>query len=90
MVAWRTRHALSSRTNSAAVSSTAALTVTGDPNHPDNIIFDIQPNPDGTGSAGPFPYTSGEVGHSAGGFGHPMCLNNPTAAAVSGLPSVSH
>jgi hypothetical protein len=24
---------------------------------------------------------------SKGGFGHPTCLNNPTPAAVSGLPA---
>jgi hypothetical protein len=77
MVAWRTRHALQ-LDQFGAVGSTAALTVTGDPNHPDNIIFDITPNP------------NGGTGISAGGFGHPMCLNNPTPAAVSGLPSVSH
>ena len=44
--------------------------------HPDNIIFDITPNP------------YGGTGVSAGGFGHPTCLNNPTAAAVAGLPAV--
>ena len=39
--------------------------VSGDPQRPDNIIFDITPNPDGG------------TGKSAGGFGHPTCLNNP-------------
>jgi uncharacterized protein GlcG (DUF336 family) len=38
--------------------------VSGDPTRPDNIIFDITANPDGG------------TGNSAGGFGHPMCLNN--------------
>jgi uncharacterized protein GlcG (DUF336 family) len=37
--------------------------VSGDPARPDNIIFDIAPNP------------SGGTGISAGGFGHPTCLN---------------
>lgn len=37
--------------------------VTGDPARPDNIIFDITPNP------------YGGTGISAGGFGHPTCLN---------------
>jgi uncharacterized protein GlcG (DUF336 family) len=37
--------------------------VSGDPDRPDNIIFDIAPNP------------SGGTGISAGGFGHPTCLN---------------
>ena len=35
----------------------------GDPARPDNIIFDITPNP------------YGGTGISAGGFGHPTCLN---------------
>src|SRR5262245_59996384 len=35
--------------------------VSGDSDRPDNIIFDIVPNP------------AGETGHSAGGFGHPTC-----------------
>jgi uncharacterized protein GlcG (DUF336 family) len=37
--------------------------VSGDATHPDNIIYDITPNP------------SGGTGNSKGGFGHPMCLN---------------
>lgn len=37
--------------------------VSGDPSHPDNIIFDITANPDGG------------TGVSAGGFGHPTCIN---------------
>src|SRR5271154_5570161 len=37
--------------------------VSGDPARPDNIIFDITPN------------SSGGTGISAGGFGHPTCLN---------------
>jgi uncharacterized protein GlcG (DUF336 family) len=37
--------------------------VSGDPARPDNIIFDISPNP------------NGGTGTSAGGFGHPKCLN---------------
>jgi hypothetical protein len=48
-------------------------------------IFDISANPDGSGSAGAFPYTAGDVGHSKGGFGHPTCLNPPT---LSSLPAV--
>ena len=45
--------------------------VSGDPAHPDNIIFDITPNP------------YGGTGISKGGFGHPTCLNNPTPAPLS-------
>jgi hypothetical protein len=37
--------------------------VSGDPARPDNIVFDIAPNP------------NGGTGISAGGFGHPECLN---------------
>jgi uncharacterized protein GlcG (DUF336 family) len=37
--------------------------VSGDPARPDNIIFDIVPNP------------NGGTGVSAGGFGHPICLS---------------
>jgi len=37
--------------------------VSGDPARPDNIIFDIAPNP------------FGGTGISTGGFGHPTCLN---------------
>jgi uncharacterized protein GlcG (DUF336 family) len=37
--------------------------VSGDPARPDNIIFDITPNP------------FGGTGVSAGGFGHPTCIN---------------
>ncbi|HEX5432313.1 MAG TPA: heme-binding protein, partial [Bryobacteraceae bacterium] len=56
-IAWRTRHNLDldHLKNVAGVS--------GDPDHPDNIIFDITPNP------------NGGVGISASGFGHPSCLN---------------
>ena len=70
MVAWRLRHLL-------GLDQLGTVTgVSGDSKHPDNIIFDITPNP------------YGGTGISKGGFGHPTCLNNPTAAAVSGLPAV--
>ena len=47
--------------------------VSGDPARPDNIIFDITPNP------------FGGTGVSAGGFGHPTCLNT---SGSSTLPPV--
>jgi uncharacterized protein GlcG (DUF336 family) len=47
--------------------------VSGDANRPDNIIYDITPNP------------SGGTGNSAGGFGHPKCINT---ADPSLLPAV--
>ena len=48
-------------------------TSSGDAARPDNIIYDIMPNP------------NGGTGISAGGFGHPECLNT---ADPSGLPVV--
>jgi hypothetical protein len=44
-----------------------------DPAHPDNIFYDIVPNP------------YGGTGISSGGFGHPNCINT---ADPSGLPPV--
>lgn len=48
--------------------------VSGDATHPDNIIYDITPNP------------NGGTGVSAGGFGHPICIN--TLQPPSQLPAV--
>ena len=47
--------------------------VSGDPTRPDNIVFDITANP------------NGGTGISAGGFGHPTCLNT---SGSSTLPPV--
>jgi uncharacterized protein GlcG (DUF336 family) len=47
--------------------------VSGDPGRPDNIVFDIVANP------------SGGTGNSAGGFGHPKCINTGDPAT---LPAV--
>ena len=47
--------------------------VSGDPARPDNIIFDIAPNP------------NGGTGVSAGGFGHPTC---PNTSGSGTLPPV--
>jgi uncharacterized protein GlcG (DUF336 family) len=44
--------------------------VSGDPARPDNIIYDITTNP------------FGGTGVSAGGFGHPMCLNTGDQTAL--------
>jgi uncharacterized protein GlcG (DUF336 family) len=44
--------------------------VSGDATHPDNIIFDITPNP------------NGGTGISAGGFGHPTCINTGKPATL--------
>ncbi len=66
-IAWRVRHAL----NLDHLSGVGG--VSGDATHPDNIIYDITPNP------------SGGTGNSAGGFGHPKCINT---ADPSTLPVV--
>jgi uncharacterized protein GlcG (DUF336 family) len=66
-IAWRVRHALDFDFLSGVGG------VSGDPARPDNIVFDIVPNPDGG------------TGISAGGFGHPECINTGNPAA---LPAV--
>ena len=66
-IAWRVRHALN-LDHMAGVGG-----VSGDAARPDNIIYDITPNPDGG------------TGNSAGGFGHPTCIN---PADPSTLPAV--
>jgi uncharacterized protein GlcG (DUF336 family) len=55
-IAWRVRNNLG-LDNLAGIGG-----VSGDASRPDNIIFDITPNPDGG------------TGNSKGGFGHPTCL----------------
>lgn len=66
-IAWRVRNLLQLDHMAAAgpipgVPGPASL-FAGDPTRPDNIIFDIAPNP------------FGGTGNSASGFGHPTCLN---------------
>ncbi|MFL6824842.1 MAG: hypothetical protein ACJ8E2_00095 [Bradyrhizobium sp.] len=78
MVAWKVRNAL-------GLDSFNGVKGVADAAHPDNIIFDIVPNPDGTGGTGQAPNGTGGVGQSASGFGHPKCLNNPNPAT---LPAV--
>lgn len=62
MIGWRLRN----RLNLDSLKGVGG--VAGDAARPDNIVYDIKPNPNG-GS-----------GNSAGGFGHPTCLNtgNPS------------
>jgi hypothetical protein len=62
-IAWRVRHGLGYDHMAAGGTLLAVGGVSGDATHPDNIIFDITANP------------NGGTGISAGGFGHPMCLN---------------
>jgi uncharacterized protein GlcG (DUF336 family) len=78
-IAWRIRHALG-LDHLAGVGG-----VSGDTARPDNIIYDIDVNPDGTGGTGQSPAGSGGVGTSPSGFGHPKCLN---FAAPNTLPAV--
>jgi uncharacterized protein GlcG (DUF336 family) len=69
MVAWRVR-------NSLGLDHFGPVRgVSSDPNRPDNIIFDITPNP------------SGGTGVSTGGFGHPTCLNNPNPSTLPPVPN---
>ena len=63
-IAWRVRHELG-MDNLAGVGG-----VSGDPTRPDNIVFDITPNP------------AGGVGNSTGGFGHPQCPNTAGSATL--------
>jgi len=66
-IAWRVR-------NNLGLDQLGAVRgVSGDSKRPDNIIFDITPNP------------NGGTGISAGGFGHPTCLNT---VPVNNLPPV--
>ena len=86
MVAWRTRNAYEPREVRNRGSPEVAAAFAGDMSHPDNIIFDIQANPAGTGGTGQSPTGTGGVGQSVvTGFGHPKCANNPDA---SKLPAV--
>jgi len=70
-IAWRVRHTLDldHMKNIAGVS--------GDPTHPDNIIYDITPN------------AAGGTGVSAGGFGHPTCIRSDATVPAS-LPVVQN
>jgi uncharacterized protein GlcG (DUF336 family) len=57
MIAWRVRN------NLGLDHLLGVGGVSGDPNRPDNIVYDITPNP------------NGGTGISPGGFGHPTCIN---------------
>jgi uncharacterized protein GlcG (DUF336 family) len=64
MIGWRVRHLLMLDYVNAGVAGGT---------HPDNIIYDITPNP------------AGGTGVSASGFGHPSCINTGSPAT---LPAV--
>jgi uncharacterized protein GlcG (DUF336 family) len=72
-ISWRVRHILNLDHLAASAALAAVAGVSGDSSHPDNIIFDITPNP------------NGGTGISAGGFGHPTCINT---ADPKTLPAV--
>ena len=73
-IAWRVRNLLNLDRMAASGATPAvpgpASLFAGDATHPDNIIFDIVPNP------------AGGTGNSASGFGHPTCLNTGGSAAL--------
>lgn len=72
MIAWRVRHALGLDELNPLV---AFFPVSGDPARPDNIVYDIIPNP------------NGGTGLSPSGAGHPFCLNQGDETA---LPPVQY
>src|SRR5260221_7945561 len=69
-ISWRVRNLLGLDHLAASDSLPAVGGVSGDPARPVNIIFDITPNP------------NGGTGNSAGGFGHPTCLNTSGSASL--------
>jgi uncharacterized protein GlcG (DUF336 family) len=69
MIAWRVRRIL----GLDYVNGGVAALFSGDAAHPDNIVYDITPNP------------GGGAGKSKDGFGHPTCLNTADPAL---LPAV--
>src|SRR5271166_5256452 len=75
-VAWHLRHNL----GLDGLNGVPGVNSSSDPARPDNIIFDITAAT-GNGLLNP----NGDVGASATGFGHPMCINTPV---VSTLPAV--
>ena len=76
MVAWRVRNTLT-----LDHLGTLGVVPGADAQHPDNIIYDIVPTPNG-GLLNPV----GTLSKSTNGFGHPMCVNTANALA---LPAVS-
>jgi uncharacterized protein GlcG (DUF336 family) len=70
-IAWRTRHLLVLDHLGAGGSLPAVSGVSGDATRPDNIIFDIVAN------------VNGGTGVSAGGFGHPTCINTGAPGSLS-------
>jgi Haem-degrading len=80
MVAWKLRNKLG--LDHFGPKAAAVGGVAGDAAHPDNIVFDITQTGNG-GMLNPV----GKLSFSAGGFGHPTCLNNPDPST---LPAVQY
>jgi uncharacterized protein GlcG (DUF336 family) len=74
-IAWRVRNTL--QLDHLGTVGGPAAAFAGDTTHPDNIIFDFTTTAAG-GILNPGP--NGTQVSSKSGFGHPTCLNNPTAA----------
>ena len=71
MIGWRVRNNLA-LDYLTGVGGVAAI-FSSDPAHPDNIVYDITPNP------------NGGTGISAKGFGHPTCLNTASPLVLPGV-----
>lgn len=69
-IAWRVRNLLALDHMAPAGTTPAVGGVSGDATRPDNIVYDITANP------------GGGTGNSAGGFGHPKCLNTGNQLAL--------
>jgi len=68
MIAWRVRRNLGLDVFGGVVQG-----VSGDPERPDNIVYDIEPNP------------AGGTGVSTSSFGHPECINTGDETALPGV-----
>ncbi len=89
-VAWRVRDSLG--LDHFGPSGAAVGGVSGDPNRPDNIIFDFKQTADG-GILNPNPNTDSNKGmsvSSGGGFGHPKCDAGNGTLDPTTLPAVQH
>jgi uncharacterized protein GlcG (DUF336 family) len=84
-VAWRVRNTLG--LDHFGPTAAGVGGVSGDPDRPDNIIFDFAPTADG-GILNPNP--NGKQVSSAGGFGHPMCDAGKGTLSPAILPKVQH
>jgi uncharacterized protein GlcG (DUF336 family) len=84
-VAWRVRNTLG--LDHFGPSGAAVGGVSGDSDHPDNIIFDFSQTANG-GILNPNP--GGTQVSSAGGFGHPVCDAGNGTLDPKTLPAVQH